>query len=272
MDLYQRLYRVYFAMERRIVPELRHAQARYHEALRELAGSQPRWLDLGCGWHLLREWQEEEERALVSTVPLLVGLEPDKEALRKHRTIEDRVVGTASMLPFRDHSFDLVSANMVVEHLEEPAIQFVEIRRVLKPGGIFIFHTPNLQGYVARTARRIPEALKGALIRLLEKRGDEDVYPTFYRANTKRGIEELAELTGFEVVRTARVTTTAQTAVVTPLAFLELIWLRMLERGTRLEPYRTNLIVQLRRAAINGARDTSGRVRPPGAEPTTKAE
>lgn len=249
MGLYQRLYQVYFAMERRIVPGLRHTQSRYHDALRELAAERPRWLDLGCGWHLLREWQEAEERELVSSVPLLVGLELDEAALRKHRTIGPKVVGDVSRLPFQDGSFDLVSANMVVEHLEEPALQFSEIQRVLRPGGSFVFHTPNLHGYIARIAAALPEGLKGSLISVLERRKSEDVYPTFYRANTVEQVEALAQRTGFEVVRIARVTTTAQTAIVPPLAFAELLWLRMLERNPALERYRTNLIVQLRRAA-----------------------
>jgi len=236
-------------MERWIVPELRHAQEHYHTTLRDLAAEGPRWLELGCGWHLLREWQEKEERDLVATVPFLVGLEVDEGALRKHRTIKDRVVGTASTLPFHDESFDIISANMVVEHLDEPAVQFAEIRRALRPGGVFVFHTPNLHGYIATTARLLPEFVKGPLIQLLEKRTAQDVYPTFYRANTKEQVEELAMQTGFDVVRISRVTSTAQTAVVTPVAFFELLWLRMLERWPRLEPFRTNLIVELRRAA-----------------------
>ena len=35
-----------------------------------------------------------------------------------------------------------------LEHLYTPATQFREISRILRPGGVFIFHTPNRRGYL----------------------------------------------------------------------------------------------------------------------------
>jgi SAM-dependent methyltransferase len=47
-------------------------------------------------------------------------------------------------LPFAAGSFDLVSANMVLEHLPAPEQVFQEIARVLAPGGKFVFLTRHL--------------------------------------------------------------------------------------------------------------------------------
>jgi ubiquinone/menaquinone biosynthesis C-methylase UbiE len=51
------------------------------------------------------------------------------------------VQGDAAILPFRDHSFSSAIAVLVLHHLRSREAQdhaFTEIRRVLRPGGIFI--------------------------------------------------------------------------------------------------------------------------------------
>lgn len=49
--------------------------------------------------------------------------------------------GDAENLPFRDHSFDLVMSNLSLQWSNEPDKVFAEVRRVLKPGGLFMFTT-----------------------------------------------------------------------------------------------------------------------------------
>jgi ubiquinone/menaquinone biosynthesis C-methylase UbiE len=59
-------------------------------------------------------------------------------------------------------SVDLVTANMVVEHAEDPAALFAEVDRVLRPGGSFLVHT-NSSGYTTRLTKLIPEGLRPGL-------------------------------------------------------------------------------------------------------------
>jgi SAM-dependent methyltransferase len=50
-------------------------------------------------------------------------------------------------LPFDDESFDLISANQVIEHLRGTDLFLAEIRRVLKPGGVACVSTNNLSSW-----------------------------------------------------------------------------------------------------------------------------
>ncbi|KKS26427.1 MAG: Methyltransferase type 11 [Parcubacteria group bacterium GW2011_GWC2_42_6] len=51
------------------------------------------------------------------------------------------VVGDAHQLPFEDEKFDTILCAEVLEHLREPAKAIVEMRRVLKKGGLLILST-----------------------------------------------------------------------------------------------------------------------------------
>lgn len=48
----------------------------------------------------------------------------------------------AHRLDFPDASFDLVCAGFVIHLLDDPAAAAAEVRRVLRPGGVFSFSTP----------------------------------------------------------------------------------------------------------------------------------
>lgn len=56
--------------------------------------------------------------------------------------------GSAYELPFADEAFDLAFAHALVEHLREPLLALVEIRRVLRPGGHIALRSPDWGGFV----------------------------------------------------------------------------------------------------------------------------
>jgi SAM-dependent methyltransferase len=247
------LYRVYDHLQRRIAPTLRYSQYLYEDKLRDSIQKHICWLDLGCGHHVLPLWREEQERDLIRKARMVVGLDADRAALLKHRSIRFRVCGNITSLPFADDSFDLVSANMVVEHLDKPEVQFHEVYRVLRPGGLFVFHTPNAYGYTTLFARVVPELLKSRLIWILDGRSSDDVYRTHYRANTASQIRRLAQETHLEVRDIRFIASSAKFAVVAPLAFVELFWIRLLMTRP-FRRLRTNLIVALAKPEASTAR------------------
>ena len=234
-------------MEHLIVPSLKYSQCIYEDVLDAHVRSDVRWLDLGCGHQILPTWRFEQEKRLIETCAMVVGIDPDWNSLAKHRSIRNLVMGKASALPFTADSFDLVTANMVVEHFDNPTQVFLEVHRVLRPGGLFIFHTPNVRGYATKLARALPEKLKMTLIRILEGRRSEDVFKTYYRANEETDVTRLAESTGFAPTEIQLIASSAECAIIPPLAVLELLWIRvLLTRPFR--HLRTNMIVSLQKS------------------------
>jgi ubiquinone/menaquinone biosynthesis C-methylase UbiE len=242
----RKLFQLYWKLRRLIAPKLTHSQHLYETILKEQVNGDTTWLDLGCGHQVLPFWREEEERQLVSRCGMIVGMDYDLPSLQKHRSVSLRVRGHIDSLPFKDSHFDLVTANMVVEHLADPALQFREIHRILKPGGVFLFHTPNARGYPTLINKMVPEGLKHKLIYILDGRQEDDVFETHYSANTQRDVSELAESTGFDVANFRLTVSDAVCALIPPIAIPELIYLRLL-MTERLKNWRTNLIAVLRK-------------------------
>jgi SAM-dependent methyltransferase len=240
MNVREPLLKVYWSMRGVIAPTLRYSQYAYEELLTREIHRDTRWLDLGCGHQVLPAWMLPEEQRLVSTCSRVVGLDYDWPSLLTHRSIRHRLRGDMARLPFRDGSFNLVTANMVVEHLDDPDLQFREVSRVLAPGGKFIFHTPNAHSYGTLMTRLVPGPLRVRLATLLDGRPMGDVFPAYYRANSRRRVEALGLSTGLRVALTLLLTD-AIFECVPPLAFLELLWLRLLMTRP-LEAWRTTIM------------------------------
>lgn len=242
----RKLFQAYWRMRSVIAPSLEHSQSLYENVLKSHVTPETKWLDLGCGHHVLPPWRGEEEQHLVTNCRMLVGMDYDLPSLKKHRSISLKVRGNINRLPFPDSFFDLVTANMVVEHLADPREQFHEINRVLKPGGRFLFHTPNTLGYPTVMAKLTPEKLKHKLIYLLDGRREEDVFETYYSANNKRQIAALAQMTGFEVAKIRMIVSDAVFALVPPIAIPELIYIRLLMTKP-FAAWRTTIIASLKK-------------------------
>lgn len=95
-------------------------------------------LDLGCGDGTFAE--------ATFTNPLDAGIDPSPVALaeaRKRGMHKELRLGEGGRLPFDDHSFSSVMSNSVLEHISDVDSTLAEVRRVLRPGGLFVFTTPS---------------------------------------------------------------------------------------------------------------------------------
>ena len=238
------LFQLYWVLERRIVPGLESSQYAYARLVKQHVTGTTRWLDIGCGHQLWPEWiPGQPETARIAS--MLVGLDPDEDSLRANSVVHHRVVGL--QLPFRDGSFNLITANMVFEHLEDPVQVLGEIRRVLSPGGVCIFHTSNSRFWQVALARHVPQAVKNVLVRLSEGREAKDVYPTHYRINTARAIQMLLQRARFTPDQLILLNTSSAGRILLlgPFVLLELLWIRLTQRAA-FGDYRSNIIAVIR--------------------------
>ena len=92
----------------------------------------------------------------------VTGLDIDKQALeacQENLNIETKWADFSLQIPMSSSSFDVVVAGEVIEHLPYPEITIAEIKRILKPEGLFIGSVPN--SYHIKNRLRV---LKGRLI------------------------------------------------------------------------------------------------------------
>ena len=115
-------------------------QAWVEVQLQERLGTRPlRILDVGCGAGFLTNRMAQKGHAVQ-------GLDYSLESLRVAQTRKTPAQyhrGDALRLPFRGGVFDVVCAMDFLEHVEDPQAVVAEASRVLKPGGLFFFHTFN---------------------------------------------------------------------------------------------------------------------------------
>ena len=239
------LFQSYWKAEALLVPGLASSQYCYYKKLLPLVQDRI-WMDLGCGHQVFADWMNAEQTQVLSACRRAFGVDLDWTGLQTHPGIADKIFADLTQIPVRAGCMEIVSANMVAEHLQHPADVLREVHRILKPGGVFIFHTPNFLGLNTQIAARIPETVKKTLIRLLENRKAEDVFPTHYRINTYADIKNLAGQTGFAVEDITMVSSTAATVMLGPVAWAELLYIRALQADNRAN-YRSNIVAVLRK-------------------------
>jgi len=230
---------------------LANSQQLYAVALRQTMRQAAKWLDLGCGHQFLPDWIPEPLQILPAGNQFVVGIDLDQGALRAHPYLELRIVGSIEALPVAGDSFDVVTANMVVEHVQRPDLLFQEVHRVLKPGGVFLVHTPNRSGYTTTLTRAIPPRWRPALANVLQGRDERDVYPTFYRANTIRALRDIAERHAFVVTDLQTIGSSPQLYRVPVARNIETFCLRLF-RAKPLARFRPCILARFSKASTRG--------------------
>ena len=105
-------------------------------------------LDIGCGaGDFIASLQKVYPKSNV------IGIDLNRKLVEyAHQRLDSAEFSqtSAQELPFASSRFDLIVSNQVVEHLPQPERFFAECHRLLRPSGVLMFSTPNLNGLSAK--------------------------------------------------------------------------------------------------------------------------
>jgi SAM-dependent methyltransferase len=148
-------------------------------------------LEIGCGRTapLLRKFK--------GTAGTLMGIDlvdftiddPDIQLLNND---------VADMKDIADGCIDFAFSRSVIEHVSDIDRCYAEIYRILKPGGTYLFLTPNFWDYGSLISYLTPNQFHPSIVARTEGRAEENTFPAFYRSNTRRSIGRLAKAHDFQ--------------------------------------------------------------------------
>ena len=94
-------------------------------------------IDLGCGYGQDSNWLQDNNYSVIACDISTTALEKLKEM---YPSIQTKHLNLDEPLPFKSNTLDLVNAILSIQYfkIEKTKEIFEEIRRILKPGGIFI--------------------------------------------------------------------------------------------------------------------------------------
>jgi SAM-dependent methyltransferase len=153
-----------------------------------------RTLDAGCG-------RRTRLAAYRDRIVELVGVDIDADAGAENHALDRFVVADlCERLPFEDAYFDLVYANFVIEHLDQPLNALSEFRRVSRHDAALIILTSNRANPMLAAASVLPQSFRLFLKRTGAGEDDRDVIPTRYEANTPGRLARLTAEAGYAPV------------------------------------------------------------------------
>jgi SAM-dependent methyltransferase len=242
----------YPRLVKRLLPGVEFHQNRYARGLSQVLAPGIRWLDLGAGERLHHGWIGPRPRELAGMAKSVIGCDLEAPHMRRNACLSGACVANGEALPFADQTFDLVTANMVLEHLPSPVPVFREVARVLRDGGRFVFLTPNRGHPVVWVASLlIGTAARRRLAVRMEHRAAEHVFPTFYRANTRGDLRTISAAVGLRIEQLETFSSYPFVRVFPPLTALECLWIRASTRPA-LAGFRSNVFGSLRRDHAKG--------------------
>jgi 2-polyprenyl-3-methyl-5-hydroxy-6-metoxy-1,4-benzoquinol methylase len=106
------------------------------------------FLDVGCATGMLLEYMRDRGWT-VQGVELC--RESAEHGIRAKKL--DIFIGTLEQAGFPDSCFPVIHFSHLIEHVPDPRAFFLEVRRILVPGGYVVVVTPNIDGLQARLFR-----------------------------------------------------------------------------------------------------------------------
>jgi len=153
-------------------------------------------LDAGCG---------AVSYLRLEAADRVVGIDISTWQLERNTALDERVLGDLQTYRFQPHSFDLIVAWFVLEHLERPVEALDNLVAAARPGALMVLAVPNVQSLKALVAIVTPHWVHAAVARgayPYMRRVEPDVgpFPTKMRRSISAGrLRDYAETRGLRV-------------------------------------------------------------------------
>jgi SAM-dependent methyltransferase len=206
--------------------------------LRDVTRPGHRVLNLGAGPET-----KHATRILKGEVAEIVGADIDPVVL-ENRELDAAVLIENGRVPLESGSFDLIFSDFVLEHVEKPDEFLAEVMRLLKPGGSYMFRTPNLWHYVAIISRFTPQWFHELVANKARGMAEDahEPWPTFYRMNTRARLKGLAAAAGFRDAELRMIECEPSYLMFNSLAFrMGMAWERTVNATEALAGLRSNI-------------------------------
>jgi SAM-dependent methyltransferase len=186
----------------------------------------------------------------------LTGVDVDPE-IYTNDALDSAHVLTCDTYPAEDNTFDACVSSSVIEHITDPASHMKEVKRVLKPNGVYVFRTPNRFHYITIVAHLTPHWFHKLVANRLRNlpAGSHEPYPTFYRMNSRSSIERIAREAGLHVEQLRLIEKEPWYGRSSRILFLAFVlYERLVNSHQLLARFRVNFLAVLRK---RGASSTS---------------
>lgn len=178
----------------------------------------------------------------------MCGIDPGEEVISNPFLDDAKVLSLeTNTIPYPDEKFDLIFSDNVMEHIEDTAVVFKEISRVLKTDGVFIAKTPNKWHYMPMIARITPVWFHKFYNGLRGRDGD-DTFPTRYMCNTKKDVHRYADEIGLKVISVNFIEGRPEYLRINPITYLfGYIYERMVNNVPGLSKFRCVMVFELQK-------------------------
>lgn len=174
----------------------------FHSRVNALVNLDHVVIDVGCGrgGHLSDAVDLRRNlKVLKGKCRRVIGIDVDSDAADNPYLDEFRLIPPSMEFPLPGDIADVCVTDYVVEHVQDPIKFFSECYRVLKPGGFLCIRTTNLHSYIGLAATLTPNRMHARVVGWAQReRQSKDVFPTQYRANTRRKLSNMLRKAGFD--------------------------------------------------------------------------
>lgn len=161
-------------------------------------------LDVGCGCGIARnvdyQWAVRDHIA-TDRGGQYWGIEPDEGIQPKEGLFDQFQHALMETAELPENSIDVAYSSMVMEHVADPKAFLSALERCLKPGGVYLFATPNSRSFVPWMTKVLHQLhLDELVLRLVRAKQEieEYHYPVQFLFNSPRQIASHAKKHGFD--------------------------------------------------------------------------